>query len=138
MTKAIRLKNSYLAFDYASLKQNNTQSLNITSWSTTTLPLGTNSTFETNNSDSFSQSGSGIKCNFKGKVLVYKRISMDDVAEIDVIFNGDWFTAVSTKTNSGIKIQSVNVGDVIYLQFATGLNGNHNIYDGRITIVRIA
>lgn len=138
MGKSIRLKDSYIAFDYAKLKQNVAQSLNITSFNTTTVPLSSNATFETNNSNSFSHSGNGIKCNFKGKILVYKHISVDEASELDLIFNGDWLTAISTKNNGGITIQSVNVNDIIYLQFASGLNGNHNIYDSRLTIIRIA
>lgn len=138
MSNSIRLKNNYIAFDYASLSQNNTQTLDITAWSVTTLPLSSNATFETNNSNSFSHSGSGIKCNFKGVVLIYVHISTDTASELDMVVGGDWFTNITTKNSDAVKIKSVNVDDTIYLQFATGLSGNHPIHDGRLSVVRIA
>lgn len=141
MSNSIRLKdNSIFAQDYAGLVMAGRKTLSITPWIETDFPftVGTDY-FYTNNNNLFEFVTGGIKCKFKGLLMVIKEMSLDTSvreSEFDLVDDYGTFYQVRGTNKYVISVHPCNINDIKKLTYITGVS-SVECYNARLFITRI-
>ena len=139
MPKSIRLKNNdYIANDYC-VYINGREDLTCSPWRDTTLQLNTtNPYWDTNNSNNFELTSTGIKCKFKGIVLVIRVLSTSiRDAEFDLVDRYGYNYMINGANKHDVTIEPVNVNEIKSLIYVTG-QSSFTLYCSRLIIMRVA
>ena len=121
MAKAIRLKNNdYLANDYC-IYANGRENIECNSREDTSLLLNLSGWWQTNNNNNFELTTNGVKCKFKGAVLIIRSLctSIKD-SEFDLYDKYGVNYMINGAYKTSIAIETVNVNEIKSLSYITG------------------
>lgn len=129
--------NKYFMGDYGYIKIPSSQSQSVTAYQYINVNF-TSSAYFSSNTNLFEASTSGIKCKFKGTLLVITSLALSDAGEIDQQIGTRTIVTTGSRQNYGVSFIDVNNGDTVPLKFCFGTTTTLSIYDASIFLLRLS